>query len=117
MQIVFNRVNADQLREKYTVLELEAITVNEQILEAFCVVPVEHIAMEMATLEYNVSLHEQLVSAIKENNTDTCISIIPDLMGKFGGELDSFYEIVLARCKETGSTKLTIDLAHPMPEN
>jgi hypothetical protein len=110
MQIVFNRVNADQLREKYTVLELEAVTVNDQTLEAFCVVPVEHIAMEMATLEYNVSLHEQLVLAIKNNDTDTCISIIPDLLGKFGGELDSFYEIVLARCKETGSTTLVLDM-------
>ena len=109
MQIVFNRVTADQLREKYTVLELEAITVNDQILEAFCVVPVEHIAMEMATLEYNVSLHEQLVSAIKNNHTDTCMSIIPDLLGKFGGELDSFYEIVFARCKETGSTRLVLE--------
>ena len=108
MQIVFNRVNADQLREKYTVLELEAVTVNDQVLEAFCVIPVEHIAMEMATLEYNVSLHEQLVYAIKNNHTDACMSIIPDLLGKFGGELDSFYEIVLARCKETGSTKFSI---------
>lgn len=105
MQIVFNRVNADQLREKYTVLELEAITVNEQTLEAFCVVPVEHIAMEMATLEYNVSLHEDLVAAIKNNEADNCIRIIPDLMGKFGGELDSFYEIILERCKTTGSTQ------------
>jgi len=109
MQIVFNRVTADQLREKYTVLELEAITVNNQTLEAFCVLTVEHIAMEMATLEYNVSLHEQLVLALKNNHTDTCISIIPDLMGKFGGELDSFYEIVLDRCKETGSTKLVME--------
>jgi hypothetical protein len=108
MQIVFNRVNADQLREKYTVLELEAITVNEQTLEAFCVVPVEHIAMEMATLEYNVSLHEDLVAAIKNNEADNCIRIIPDLMGKFGGELDSFYEIILERCKTTGSTRFSM---------
>jgi hypothetical protein len=107
MHIVFNRVTADQLREKHTVLELEAITVNNQTLEAFCVLTAEHIAMEMATLEYNVSLHEQLVSAIKNNHTDTCISIIPDLMGKFGGELDSFYEIILDRCKETGSTRFS----------
>ena len=108
MQIVFNRVNADQLREKYTVLELEAVTVKDQTLEAFCVVPVEHIAMEMATLEYNVSLHEQLVSAIKDNEVDNCIKIIPDLMGKFGGELDSFYEIIMSRCTDTGSTKFSI---------
>jgi hypothetical protein len=37
------------------------------------------------------------------------MSIIPDLLGKFGGELDSFYEIVLTRCKETGSTKLVME--------
>jgi hypothetical protein len=56
-------------------------------------------------------LHEQLVSAIKDNQTDTCMSIIPDLLGKFGGELDSFYEIIMSRCKETGSTRFSI------PEN
>jgi hypothetical protein len=108
MQIIFNRVTADQLREKYTVLELEAITVNDKTLEAFCVVPVEHIAMEMATLEYNVSLHEQLVSAIKNNEVDNCVKIIPDLLGKFGGELDSFYEIIMSRCTNTGSTRFSM---------
>ena len=113
MQIVFNRTTADHLREKYTVLELESITINGQTLEAFCVVPVENIVMEMDTLEYNTSLHEQLVLAIKNNDVDSCIKVIPDLMGKFGGELDSFYDIVLTRCKETNSAQLVLDPNSP----
>jgi hypothetical protein len=49
-----------------------------------------------------------LLSAIKDNEVDNSIKIIPDLMGKFGGELDSFYEIIMSRCTDTGSTKFSI---------
>jgi hypothetical protein len=108
MQIVFGREAAEQLREKYTVLELETVPVQGETLETFCVVPMESIALEMAALQQYVQLHEKFVKAIKDNEPNVCVELSEHLMGKFGGELDSFYEIIADRCASTGSTEFMV---------
>jgi hypothetical protein len=109
MQIIFGREAAEQAREKYTVLELETIPVEGgKSLEAFCVVPVESLVMEMQSLEQNMQVHEQFVQAVKDDDVDTCQALAPQLVGKFGGELDTFYQIINDRCRNTGSTAFTV---------
>lgn len=97
MDIIFSREAADNLRERYTVLELETFDVEGQTLETFCVVPAEKIFMEMQDLPTNVKLHEQLVQAIKDKNVKLCMDLSEVLKGRFGGELDSFYDIIQER--------------------
>ena len=53
----------------------------------------------MALLDRYIELHEGFVKAYKENNYKLCEDIAEHLMGKFGGELDSFYTEILARNK------------------
>ena len=108
MQLIFNREAAEELMDKYTILELEAVPADGKMLDVFCLVPSESIIMEIATLEANIQLHEQFVQAIKDNNVATCLDLGQQLIHKFGGELDSFYQIIVDRCKETGSTKFSI---------
>ena len=108
MQIVFGKETADQLREKYTVLELEQIVTPQGVLDPYCVIPVEQIALNMSTMEHDIELHHEFVRAIKENNVKLCEDLHEHLLGKFGGELDSFYDIVVQRCQDTGSTQLTL---------
>lgn len=99
MQIIFSKEAAEKLKEKYLVLELEAIEVgNGQVIEAHCVVPGDKIPLtELPNLEKYIDLHNHFVSAIKRRDYKLCHDIMPHLMGKFGGELDSFYEIVSSR--------------------
>lgn len=108
MQIVFNRAVADQLKEKYLVLELETIPVDGQMLEAFCVVPLESIVFELASMNENTRIHEQFVAAIKNNQPDECLSLGVQLKGKFNGELDSFYDIIMERCRTNNNTTLVL---------
>jgi hypothetical protein len=108
MQIVFGKQTAEQLKEKYTVLELEPILTAQGTLEPYCVIPVEQIALRMSSINNDIDLHEKFVQAIKDNNTKLCVDLHEHLIGKFGGELDSFYEIVVQRCKDTGSTQLVL---------
>jgi hypothetical protein len=110
MQIIFSRQVADQLREKYTVLELETVPVPEKqaVMETFCVVPAEKIAFEMSGLDQNITLHNQFVQAIKDNNPQLCMGLYEHLLGKFGGELDSFYDVIKQRCESTNSTVVPI---------
>jgi len=107
MQIIFKREVAETLREKYTVLELETITTaTGQSLEAFCVIPLESVVLEIATLQESIDKHQELINALKNDEVDNCIDISRSLLGKFGGEVDSFYQTIIDRCLGTRSTKL-----------
>ena len=98
MDIIFHREIADTLRDRFTVLELETFDVDGQILETFCIVPADKIPIvDMPNLEKDVNMHEHLAKSIKQENWKFCVDAIPHLMGKFGGELDSFYEIILKK--------------------
>lgn len=98
MQLIFGKENADQLRERYTVLELETIEVEDKQLEVYCVVPAEKIALsEITTIEHATKLHNNYVYALKTNNRKLCEDLYVHLYGKFGGELDSFYEETIKR--------------------
>lgn len=98
MQIVFKREVADKLRERYTVLELETFDVKGELIETFCVIPAEKIALsEAPELESNISLHQDYITALTSKNYDKCIQLYPLLINKFGGELNSFYEIINER--------------------
>ena len=100
MQVIFNRETADKLRERYTVLELETFNVNDQQLETFCVVPADKMNLgELPNLDSNIKMHAELIEQLKVKNYQFCIDAIDHLMGKFGGELDSFYEIIQSRAK------------------
>jgi hypothetical protein len=115
MQIVFTKKVADELREKYTVLELEPIPVEKEnseveFVDAYCVIPAEQIIMEIASLQDNIALHEQFVQGLKDNNTGLCLTLSGRLLGKFGGALDSFYSIMASRINKTNSTAFNRDI-------
>jgi hypothetical protein len=53
MDIIFSRQAAEELSERYTVLELETHIVEDKILETFCVVPTELIPLTEITIGKN----------------------------------------------------------------
>lgn len=98
MQIIFSRQVADELRERYTVLELETFSVGEDLLETFCIVPADKMNLaHLPNLESDIKLHENLIVELKKKNYQFCLDAIEHLLGKFGGELDSFYTIIQDR--------------------
>jgi hypothetical protein len=102
MNIIFSRSAAEELSEKYLVLELESLPAGDQVLECFCVVPAERLShKELPKLDHYRKLHESLVRNLKNKNYPFCQEIIGHLMGQFGGELDSFYQVILSRIKHS----------------
>ena len=104
MQIIFGTESANELRQRYTVLELEEMTIPEtdeqpsKTVVAYCVVPAEKISLEELPIIDNwVKLHEDFLNGYKTQQYDYCTQCIEHLMGKFGGELDTFYEEILRR--------------------
>lgn len=98
MQIIFNKEAAEQMKDTQLVLELETFNVEGQELYTFCVVPADKIPLtEFAQLSAYKELHAGFVKALKEKDHKLCEDIAEHLMGKFGGELDTFYEEILKR--------------------
>ena len=100
MNIIFNREIANYLGEKYLVLELETVDAGGIPMECFCVVPGESLSIaEMPVLEHYKRLHQQMVKELAAKNYTYCLDAIGHLHGRFGGELDSFYQVILDRIK------------------
>ena len=100
MHIVMGHEIADQLRSNYTVLELETFSTGDQSVTAFCVVNEVPFA-ELPSLERNKKTHAEFIKEFNSGNFNNCVVIAEGLRGKFNGELDSFYEIILDRINNT----------------
>ena len=103
MEIIFGRENAEKLRQKYTVLDLETITVSEtgQELEVFVLIPADKISLqELPQLEQWKKLHNDFLNGYKNKEYEYCRQCIEHLLGRFGGEADTFYEEILRRIQE-----------------
>lgn len=98
MYIIFGDNAVKALKENYTILELEEISNNGISARAYCVVPGDKISLfELPELEQNKKIHSDFVRAYENKNYNYCVQAAEYLMGKFGGELDSFYTEILNR--------------------
>jgi hypothetical protein len=98
VDIIFGRENAEKLREKYTVLDLETIEKDGHEFEVFCLVPADKIALgDLPNLEEWIKLHNNFLVGYQNKHYDFCRQCVEHLMGKFGGEVDTFYEEILRR--------------------
>ncbi len=100
MHIVLGHEVAAGLRENYTVLELDTFETKGQKVTAFCIIN-EIPLQELPQLEQNKQLHAEFLNQYYQGNYDNCEVIVQGLLGKFNGELDSFYEILIDRINST----------------
>ena len=98
MNIIFGRENAEKLREKYTVLDLEKLVVEDKEVEVFCLIPAEKIALpDLPQLEQWIKLHNDFLHGYHTKQWEYCRQCIEHLTGKFGGEVDTFYAEIAKR--------------------
>ena len=101
MNIILGKENATILRDRHVVLELETFQLPEKDpITAFCVVPAEAIFADMPDMVRLQGLHQAVVDAWNRKDYSTVEYGIEHLHGKFSGELDSFYDILLQAIKE-----------------
>lgn len=99
MYIVYDtNDNLDQLRSKYLVLELDTLEFSERLVTAFSVIDNEHIPLsEVGRLTEFSNLHANLIKNYRNRDWNYCEEAISHLLGKFKGEMDSFYAEFLER--------------------
>ena len=98
MYIIIGEQRASILKDTHTVLSLEKIVHEGMEDRAYCIVPREVVnLLEVPQLKQHVDLHEQFVIEYEKNNYEYCRDAVQHLYGKFGGELNSFYDEILKR--------------------
>lgn len=98
MQIIFTD-NKDEIASRYTLLELETFTDTSGTAKtAYCVLGAESLPLaELVDLDRLLRLHQSVIDALKGENFNTAKEGIKYLLGKFNGELDSFYSAMIQR--------------------
>lgn len=92
MNIIFDH-QTQHVPQGHTLLELDSFrqSPSGRTRTAYCLI--EKIPLdEFPLLEYLVKCHGDLMSAYREQNWEYCECAIQGLMGKFAGEMDSFYQ-------------------------
>lgn len=99
MNIIFGD-SVNSLPDHYILLELDTFRRDGdyKTTTAYCLV--EKPALdELANLEAYKKIHADVVKYFKQQHWDYCEQAIQGLMGKWGGELDTFYSDLLDRAK------------------
>jgi hypothetical protein len=97
MHIIFGD-DARKLADKFTVLELDTVVFREtgQTITSYCIV--ENIPLgDFPVVDAYIKVHHDMMQSYRDQNWDYCESAIKGLIGKWNGELDSFYQIMFDR--------------------
>jgi hypothetical protein len=96
MNIIF-KANAEEIAKKYVVLDLDTFSVPDGSTHTVCCV-VENIPItELSETENLKALHAGLIEHYSRKEWPDCEQAIQQLVGKWGGELDSFYQELITR--------------------
>lgn len=98
MHIILGDQNAKVLEEKYTLLELDMLKLEEdgEQVQAYCLlenIPVD----EIPKLEEFKDLHSNLLKNYRIKNWSYCEQAIEHLHGRWGKQLNSFYDEISQR--------------------
>jgi hypothetical protein len=99
MHIIFGDA-VKEIPNSFTVLELDTFKMsNNQTATAYCVVEKIPLA-EFAMIEAHKELHANLLQYYRKQQWNYCEQAINALMGKWNGEIDSFYTELLTRIED-----------------
>jgi hypothetical protein len=108
MQIILEQKLVPELREKYTILELDTVMQPGMAEPLTLYALIEHIDFNtISKLSSLTEQHEIMVRAYKSNDFDTAEQGANILHGSWRGELNEFYELVISTCKEMINTNTT----------
>ena len=92
MYIIFGDEQAQEIGKKYTVLELDTVRFIPSGTTATAYAVVENIPIpDLPKLSFQTDLHHNLLENYRKKDWNFCEQSIENLIGCFGGELDTFY--------------------------
>lgn len=104
MNIIFaTREEAEELQKKYTVLELDSFRFldNPDVVISWCVLDTASVTLkDLSQISQFVDLHNNMMRNYRLRNWKYCEDALEHLVGKWRGEVDSFYAIMNQRLQQ-----------------
>lgn len=101
-------VDIETLRTQYSIVPLDRVRYSEngEVIQSWCLLSGDNTStMEEAPhLPRLIELHETMMQKYYSRDWKFCIEAASNLTGRFGGELDSFYEHFLERVENFSAT-------------
>ena len=110
MNVILGDENIKNIDSRYVVLELDQIRVSAEAdpLTAFCLV--EQLPLpEIPQQHHYLELHKNLIKNYRRKNWKFCQDAIEHLIGRWRGELDTFYMDLLSRVNKYQAQDLEPD--------
>jgi len=109
MNIILGKERAQELKEKYTVLELDTFCINDlPPIKSYAVI--ENLPIpEMFNLDSMIDLHHNMIDHYHKKEWNYCLDALEHLHGRWNGEIDSFYLDITDRIKQLKSQPLVED--------
>lgn len=95
MKVIFGRDAAAAISERMTVLELDTLYQEglKESVTAFAVLDNTDVPLqELPLMENHLKLHNTMMLEYRAKNFSYCEQALEHLRGKWGGEIDSFYD-------------------------
>jgi hypothetical protein len=116
MNIIFKE-NSAEISKKYTVLDLDTFSIPDGSAHTVCCVVENTPITELAELEDLKELHANLIENYGKQNWNSCEQAIEHLVGKWGGEVDSFYKELQQRIEILKNMTLPNDWTPIIPKS
>jgi len=101
---------ADQIGEKYIVLELDTFKVEGKLVPAFAVLDAGSIPLgEMQEIPTWIEHHNKVMENYYKQNWEFCEQMIDHCQNRWGGALNSFYTEVYTRIQDLKKKPLPKD--------
>jgi hypothetical protein len=93
MNIIFEDAITDEIKSKYMILDLDTFYFSDidKNKKAYCLIESAPI-QEMFNIDKNLELHKNLIKNYYLRNWNYCGQAIEQLLGRWNGEVDSFYK-------------------------
>lgn len=109
MNIIFGD-SAKQLADKFTILELDTIKLanTDEKFTTYCVLDSIPLT-DFPKVESYVKLHHDMMKGYRTQQWNYCEDALKYLVGKWNGEVDSFYQVLKQRIQELKESELPKD--------
>jgi hypothetical protein len=119
MNIIFDTLIANQLKDKYIVLELDSIQQPGMAEPVVLHALIENTDLAaLASMAVDREMHHELILAYKAGDWSEAVRIAEQMKGRWAGEIDQFYESVIDFSRENAILNTTWDgIRHTVPKH
>jgi adenylate cyclase len=108
VKIVVGAKTAEYVKDEYLVLELDCIAVKGK-KEGVNIYTVLGHRDELRVSSADTQMHDAMLNLYRQQKFDQAVKFCNDLMGRFNGAMDHYYEMWQERCVEMKSAGLPLD--------